>query len=87
MRQFPLAHLLCEQSFKPFADALTALAKGQYTEAPVKSQFGYHVIQLDDTRPLSTPPFDEIKPRLLQQAQSQQITKMVEDLRAKAKVQ
>ena len=72
---------------KPFADALTALAKGKYTEAPVKSQFGYHVIQLDDTRPLNTPPFDEIKPRLLQQAQSQQITKMVEDLRAKAKVQ
>ena len=72
---------------KPFADALTALAKGKYTEAPVQSQFGYHVIQLEDTRPLNAPPFEEIKPRLQQQAQSQQISKMVEDLRAKAKVQ
>ena len=72
---------------KPFADALAALEKGKFTETPVKSEFGYHVIQLEDSRPLATPPFDEVKPRLLQQAQSQQISKMVEDLRAKAKVQ
>ena len=72
---------------KPFADALSSLEKGKYTEAPVKSEFGFHVIQLDDTRPLAVPSFDELKPRLLQQAQSQQIGKMVEDLRAKAKVQ
>ena len=72
---------------KPFADALAALEKGKFTEIPVKSEFGYHVIQLEDSRPLATPPFDEVKPRLLQQAQSQQISKMVEDLRAKAKVQ
>ncbi len=72
---------------KPFADALSALTKGKFTETPVKSEFGYHVIQLEDSRPLASPPFDEIKPRLLQQAQSQQIGKMVEDLRAKAKIQ
>lgn len=72
---------------KPFADALTALVKGKYTEAPVKSDFGYHVIMLEDTRPTSFPPFDEVKPRLLQQAQTQQITKMVDGLRAKAKVE
>ena len=72
---------------KPFSDALTALAKGKYTAAPVKSDFGYHVILLEDSRPLAPPKFDELKPRLLQQAQSQQITKMVEDLRTKAKVQ
>ncbi len=72
---------------KPFSEALTALAKGKYTEAPVKSDFGYHVIMLEDTRPLNAPTFEEIKPRLLQQAQSQQITKMVDDLRAKAKIQ
>lgn len=71
---------------KPFADALTALEKGKFTEAPVKSDFGYHVIMLEDSRPLNPPQFEELKPRLLQQAQSQQITKMVEDLRAKAKV-
>ena len=72
---------------KPFADALTALDKGKYTETPIKSDFGYHVILLDDTRPLNAPAFEELKPRLLQQAQSQQITKMVDGLRAKAKVE
>ena len=72
---------------KPFADALAALGKGKYTEAPIKSDFGYHVIMLEDTRPTSFPPFEEIKPRLLQQAQAQQITKMVDGLRAKAKVE
>jgi peptidyl-prolyl cis-trans isomerase C len=72
---------------KPFSDALTGLTKGKYTETPVKSDFGYHVILLEDTRPLNVPPFEEIKPRLTQQAQSQQINKMVEGLRAKAKVE
>ncbi|WP_263772365.1 peptidylprolyl isomerase [Propionivibrio soli] len=72
---------------KPFSDALTTLEKGKYTETPVKSEFGYHVIQLEDTRPLSAPAFEEVQPRLMQQAQSQQINKMIEDLRAKAKVQ
>ena len=71
---------------KPFSDALTALAKGKYTEAPVKSDFGYHVIELEDSRPLNVPAFEELKPRLQQQAQSEQVNKMVEALRAKAKV-
>ena len=72
---------------KPFADALTGLSKGKYTEAPVKSDFGYHVIQLEDTRPLNAPAFEEVKPRLMQQAQAQQINKLIEDLRVKAKIQ
>ena len=72
---------------KPFGDALAALEKGKYTTTPVKSDFGYHVIMLEDSRALEVPGFDEVKPRLLQQAQSQQVTKMIEGLRAKAKVQ
>jgi peptidyl-prolyl cis-trans isomerase C len=72
---------------KPFADALTALGRGKFTENPVQSQFGYHVILLEDTRPATFPNFEEIKPRLLQQAQAQQVTKMVDDLRAKAKIE
>ena len=72
---------------KPFSDALTALTKGKYTETPVKSDFGYHVIMLEDTRPLTVPAFEEIKPRLLQQAQGQQVNKLVDGLRAKAKVE
>lgn len=71
---------------KPFADALTALAKGKYTETPVKTEFGYHVILLEDSRPLTPPAFDQIKPQLAQRAQQTQIEKMVNDLRAKAKV-
>lgn len=71
---------------KPFADALTGLSKGKYTETPVKTDFGYHVILLEDSRPQTAPEFDEIKPRLQQQAQAEQIGKMVEALRAKAKV-
>ena len=71
---------------KPFSEGLTSLSKGKYTETPVKTEFGYYVILLEDSRPLSVPPFEEIKPRLLQQAQSQQINKLVDGLRAKAKV-
>jgi peptidyl-prolyl cis-trans isomerase C len=72
---------------KPFADALTALGRGKFTENPVQSQFGYHVILLEDTRPANFPSFEEIKPRLLQQAQAQQVARMVDDLRAKAKIE
>jgi peptidyl-prolyl cis-trans isomerase C len=72
---------------KPFSDALVALDKGKYTQTPVKSDFGYHVILLEDSRPMPMPAFDEVKPRLMQQAQGQQINKMIEALRAKAKVE
>jgi peptidyl-prolyl cis-trans isomerase C len=72
---------------KPFADALTTLGRGKFTENPVQSQFGYHVILLEDTRPASLPSFEEIKPRLLQQAQAQQVAKMVDDLRVQAKIE
>lgn len=72
---------------KPFAEALTALGKGKYTETPVKTEFGYHVIELEDTRPLNAPSFEEMKPRLQQQAQAQQVNKLIEGLRAKAKIE
>ena len=71
---------------KPFSEALVALNKGKYTEAPVKTDFGYHVILLEDSRPMNPPSFDELKPRLLQQAQNEQVNKMVDALRAKAKI-
>ena len=72
---------------KPFGEALGKLEKGKYTEVPVKSDFGYHVILLEDSRPLTPPAFDAIKPQLGQRAQQQQIEKLVNDLRAKAKVE
>ncbi len=72
---------------KPFGEAVTGLAKGKYTEAPVKTDFGYHVILLEDSRPLTPPPFDQVKQQITQRLQQEQIQKLVNDLRAKAKIQ
>jgi peptidyl-prolyl cis-trans isomerase C len=72
---------------KPFSDAMVKLEKGKYTETPVQSQFGWHVIQLDDVRPTKFPDFNEIKPRLEQRTQEAMFEKVVADLRAKAKVE
>jgi peptidyl-prolyl cis-trans isomerase C len=72
---------------KPFSDALTKLEKGQYTETPVKTDFGWHVIMLDDTRELKAPPLEEVKAQLTQRLQQQMIEKHVIDLRGKAKVE
>lgn len=71
---------------KPFADAMVKLEKGKYTKEPVKSDFGYHVIMLEDSRNLTPPPFDQLKPQLTQRANQQKIEQLVEELRAKAKV-
>lgn len=71
----------------PFADALTKLQKGQITQEPVQTQFGWHVIRLDDVRPLKVPGFDEVKPGLQQRMQQQQIQAAINDLRTKAKVE
>lgn len=70
-----------------FSAAMTKLQKGQYTTEPVKSQFGWHIIKLEDSRTMQAPPFDEVKQNLRQRAQQQQIDKMISDLRAKAKIE
>jgi peptidyl-prolyl cis-trans isomerase C len=72
---------------KPFADAVMSMKKGQLTSSPVKTDFGYHVIRLDDVRPLKVPGFDELKEQFRQRAQQQQIQKLVMELRSKAKVE
>lgn len=71
---------------KPFGEALTKLKKGEYTKTPVHSDFGYHVIMLDDSRPATPPAFEEVKPQMQQRAAQQQVEQLVKDLRAKAKV-
>ena len=72
---------------KPFADALVKLKKGQYTQTPVESQFGWHVVKLEDTRPVKVPAYEEVKPKLQQRFQQQQFEKFLADLRAKAKIE
>jgi peptidyl-prolyl cis-trans isomerase C len=72
---------------KPFADALVQLKKGQYTQTPVETRFGWHVIKLEDTRTVKVPPFEEVKPKLQQRNQQQQFDKYLVDLRAKAKIE
>ncbi len=70
-----------------FSKALSALKKGQLTDTPVKTQFGWHVIRLDDVRDPQLPSFDQVKPQLQQQMAQQRLAKFQEDLRAKAKVE
>jgi peptidyl-prolyl cis-trans isomerase C len=72
---------------KPFAEALLKLEKGKYTEAPVQTQFGWHVIQLDDVRTLQFPAFDTVKPQLLSRMQELEVQKFVGELRSKAKIE
>ena len=72
---------------KEFSDALTALSKGKLTDTPVKTQFGYHIIRLDDVREAQLPKYEDVKPQIAQQLQQQKIAKFQEDLRAKAKVE
>ena len=71
----------------PFANALLSLKKGTYTKEPVKSQFGWHIIKLDDVRDLKIPSFEELKPQIQQRLQQQSIQEYIADLRSKAKIE
>jgi peptidyl-prolyl cis-trans isomerase C len=68
-----------------FSQALVALKKGEYTQVPVKTQFGYHIIELEDTRPAQFPPLADVKPQITQRLTQQKATAFRDELRAKAK--
>jgi peptidyl-prolyl cis-trans isomerase C len=70
-----------------FSEAMLKLTKGQTTENPVKTQFGYHVIRVEDIRSAHLPSFTEVKPQIAQQMQQQKLATFQEDLRKKAKVE
>jgi len=70
---------------KPFGDAMVTLKKGEYTKTPVQSQFGWHVIKLEDVK--DAPKLEEIKQQLTQRLQQQQLQQMAADLKAKAKIE
>ena len=71
---------------KPFADALASMKKGGVS-APVKSEFGWHIVKLDDVRDFNFPPYREVKQNLMQRAQQQSIQKSVAEMRATAKIE
>jgi peptidyl-prolyl cis-trans isomerase C len=68
-----------------FSQAMVKLKKGEMTDAPVKSQFGYHIIKLDDTREAKFPPLEEVKPQIEQRLGQQKLAQFRDDIRAKAK--
>ena len=70
-----------------FSQAMTKLNKGQTTTVPVKTQFGYHVIRVDDVRDAQLPPMEQVKPQIAQQLQQVRLTTFQEELRKKAKVE
>ena len=72
---------------KPFADAVKTMQPGQLTEQPVQSQYGWHVIKLEETRATSAPPFDEVKDRVKMIVQRKKLQTHLEDLRKAAKVE
>ena len=72
---------------KEFSDAMVALTKGKTVTAPVKTQFGYHVIRLDDVRDAEPPPLDQVKPQIQQQLERQRVQQLQQELRAAAKVE
>jgi peptidyl-prolyl cis-trans isomerase C len=70
-----------------FSKAMIALQKGAITEAPVKSQFGYHVIKLEDVRPVKFPTLEQAKPQVTEAVQQKKIQAFRENLMKKAKIQ
>jgi peptidyl-prolyl cis-trans isomerase C len=70
-----------------FSEAMVKLDKGKYTEAPVRTRYGWHIIQLDDVRGVKFPELNEVRQRITQQITQGRIEQLVKGLRAKAKVE
>lgn len=76
-----------DQMVEPFANAVEGMDKGSYTKEPVKTQYGWHVIQLEDVRKSPTPTLDDLKPQLKSMLQRQKIQGYINDLRGKAQIE
>ncbi|NDP48044.1 MAG: peptidylprolyl isomerase [Sulfuriferula multivorans] len=72
---------------KEFSDALAGLKKGETTKTPVKSQFGYHIIRLDDTRKPQIPPLEAVREEIIKQTQQLRVRDAITSVRASAKVE
>ncbi len=76
-----------KQMVKPFGDAVVAMKVGTYSEKPVQTQFGWHVIKLEATRKQPAPTYDQVEKQLRQQMLSERFAATMKDLRAKAKIE
>jgi len=72
---------------KPFADAAFAMKVGDISEKPVKSDFGYHIIKVEDRRKSSPPPMAEVKEQLTNQVGQELVAQLIKDMQAKAKIE
>lgn len=72
---------------KEFADALSGMKKGETSKAPVKTQFGWHIIRVEDVRPIQVPPLDEVKADIARQLQQSRIHDALLGLRKDAKIE
>ncbi|NNG13370.1 MAG: peptidylprolyl isomerase [Halobacteria archaeon] len=75
------------QMVAPFSEAAAALEKGSYSKEPVQTQFGWHVILLEDTRESTPPPFEDVKDRLKNAVTNQQLQQHIQQVRQSAKVE
>jgi peptidyl-prolyl cis-trans isomerase C len=76
-----------DRIMKPFADAMVALKKGEYTRKPVQTQYGWHVIRLDDVRDVTPPTFDQVRQRLEQVVQAKKFKAYTDELMKHAQVE
>ncbi|MGH7928683.1 MAG: peptidylprolyl isomerase [Candidatus Binatia bacterium] len=71
----------------PFAEAVQKLEKGQYSKEPVETEFGWHIILLEDTRPMELPAFEEVQDRLDDVLVNQSLQRYLDELRAEAEIE
>ncbi|MEN8803051.1 MAG: peptidylprolyl isomerase [Thiogranum sp.] len=76
-----------KQMVAPFSEAVAGMEKGTYTKQPVKTQFGWHIIILDDTREASPPPFEQLKPQIQAFVQKQRVQEYIAKLRQSATIE
>lgn len=72
---------------KPFGDAVKALKKGDMTAEPVQTQYGWHIIKLDDTRDVTPPPFDQVKAQVMKGVLQKKLVAYVDELKKNAKIE
>ena len=82
-----LGWLTLDSMVKPFSDAVAALEPGQMTDAPVQSQFGWHIIKLEESRVSAAPPFEEVKDRVKMIEQRKKLQDYLDELRKGAKIE